>query len=71
MGEIMIDKKKACAMIMRVGPTYPGLLDESETSERHATAQYRCLKTVGEVGPDNNIVTPHECNPSRACFKEI
>ena len=67
----MIDKKKACSMLMRIGPTYPGLLDESETTERHATAQYQCLKTVGAVGPDHNIATPHECTAARRCFKEI
>ncbi|MBN1478660.1 hypothetical protein EH223_17005 [candidate division KSB1 bacterium] len=67
----MIDKKTACAMLMRVGPTYPGLLDESETSERHATAQYKCLRTAGAVGPDNNIVSPSECTFSRSCYKKV
>lgn len=67
----MIDKNKICTLLMRNGPTYPGLLDESETSERHVTSQYTCLKTVGQVGPDNNTVSPHECNPARGCFKQI
>ena len=67
----MIDKKKACAKLMRIGPSYPGLLDESETSERHATAQYQCLKTVSAVGPDHNVATPQECDPSRSCYIEI
>lgn len=67
----MINKKNACAMLMRVGPTYPGLLDESETSERHMTSQYKCLKTAGPVGPDNNIVAPSECTFSRSCYKKV
>ncbi len=67
----MIDKKKACAMLMKVGPSFPGLLDESETTEKHITAQYQCLKTVSAVGPDFNIVSPHECTSDRGCFKKI
>ncbi len=67
----MIDKNKACTYLMRIGPTYPGLLDDSEGDERIATAQYQCLKTTGAVGPDHNTVSPHECKPGRMCFKAI
>lgn len=64
-----MEKKKVCSMLMRVGPRFPGLLDDSEGSERFATAQYQCLKTVNAVGPDFNTVTPEECTAERGCFK--
>jgi len=56
---------------MRVGPTYPGLLDDSEGDERFATAQYTCVKTGGAVGPDNDIASPETCAQTRICFKKI
>ena len=66
----LINEKKACIMLMRVGPTYPGLLDESEGSSKLATAQYQCLRTVGPLGPDSNVVSPHDCVAARKCYKE-
>jgi len=67
----MKEKKINCVNLMRVGPTYPGLLDDSEGDERFATAQYTCVKTGGAVGPDNDIASPETCDPSRMCFKKI
>ncbi len=66
-----MEKKKVCTMLMRLGPRYPGLLDESEGTERFATAQYQCLKTVGAVGPDFNAVSLEECTAERSCFKDV
>ncbi|MBN1561596.1 hypothetical protein JW998_15200 [candidate division KSB1 bacterium] len=66
----MIKKKKMCAMLMRISPTFPGLLDESETSERHMTSQYQCLKTISPVGPDHDTVNPQQCTGARGCYKE-
>jgi hypothetical protein len=57
-------------MLMRVGPTYPGLYDDSEGDKRLLTAQYTCLKTANAVGPDNDVVGPQSCEPSRGCYKE-
>ena len=67
----MPDKKPNCTMLMRVGPTYPGLLDDSEGDERTMTSQYTCLKTATPVGPDHDIVNPEACCPTRSCFKEL
>jgi len=66
----MEHNKTACKYLMKVGPVYPGLLDNSEGDERVLTAQYTCIKTTSPVGPDNNVADPDECNPSRPCFKE-
>ena len=67
----MIDKNKACRYLMRIGPTFPGLLDDTEGDERFATAQYQCLKTTGAVGPDFNTATPEQCSHGRMCYKEL
>ena len=56
---------------MRVGPTYPGIYDDSEGDERAMTAQYICIKTASAAGPDNNAVYPKICTGERKCFKEI
>jgi len=55
-------------MLMRVGPTYPGISDNTEGDDRILTSQFTCLRTATAVGPDNNVADPHECNPSRKCF---
>jgi len=65
----MINKKKSCMMLMRIGPTFPGLLDESLGTEKLAVAQYQCLKTVSAIGPDHNTVSPQECTAKRSCYK--
>ncbi len=67
----MIEKKIHCVNLMRVGPTYPGLLDESEGDERFATAQYTCVKTGNAVGPDSDVASPETCTPKRTCFMKI
>lgn len=61
--------EKICAMLMRVGPRFPGLLDDSEGSFKHMTAQYQCLQTVSPVGPDHNIASPRECTEARNCYR--
>jgi hypothetical protein len=67
----MKEFKQHCSMLMRVGSRYPGLLDNDEGDERIMTAQYTCLKTATAVGPDNDVVRPEVCKPSRTCYKEI
>jgi len=67
----MIDKNKACRYLMRIGPTYPGLLDDTEGDERIATAQYQCLKTTSAIGPDHDTVAPETCLRHRGCFKAL
>jgi hypothetical protein len=57
-------------MLMRVGPTFPGLLDDSEGDERILTSQYTCLKTANAVGPDNLTAYPDDCGPTRSCYKK-
>jgi hypothetical protein len=66
----MKEIKQFCSMLMKVGPRYPGLLDYEEGDERIMTAQYTCLKTANAVGPDNDVVRPEVCDPSRPCYKE-
>jgi hypothetical protein len=34
-----------------------------------ATAQYWCLHTMLQIGPDDDLVTPDRCLPDRACFE--
>jgi hypothetical protein len=65
----MEDKKQFCAMLMKVGPRFPGLDDYSEGDERIASAQYSCLQTATPIGPDNRAVEPQLCNKSRKCYK--
>ena len=67
----MIDKNKAGRDLMRICPTYPGLLDDTEGDERIATAQYQCLKTTSAVVPDHDVVSPHECGGHRKCFQKF
>lgn len=33
------------------------------------TAVYWCLHTMGTVGPDDQLVHPHTCCGTRACFQ--
>jgi hypothetical protein len=67
----MIDKNRACRYLMRIGPTYPGLLDDTEGDDKISTAQYQCLKTTSAVGSDHNTATPEQCSRGRSCFKEF
>ncbi len=55
-------------MLMRVGPRYPGLFDESEGSYRRLSAQYQCLKTVSPLCPDADAALPRYCVAGRSCF---
>ena len=36
-----------------------------------STAQYWCLETMNQVGPDDGLVTPQHCQPGRECFGVI
>ena len=67
----MKDKKTHCANLMRVGPLFPGLYDESEGVEKLATVVYTCIKTGTPVGPDADIVNPDVCVATRQCFKIV
>jgi len=66
----MKQKKPVCKYLMKVGPVYPGLLDDSEGDDRVLTAQYTCLRTASAVGPDHDVADPDVCTPERGCFKE-
>lgn len=33
-----------------------------------STRQYWCVKTMGVIGPDNNLAEPETCQPDRKCF---
>lgn len=33
------------------------------------TAAYWCLRTMGTVGPDDQLVHPHSCCGDRLCFQ--
>ena len=67
----MKEKKPFCAMLTKVGPRFPGLLDHSEGDERILTAQYSCLQSATPIGPDNRVVRPQFCNNTRNCFREV
>ncbi len=67
----MKDTKKPCANLMRVGPLFPGLYDESEGVDKIATATYTCVKTGTPVGPDADIANPDVCDDHRSCFKIV
>lgn len=67
----MKDIKKPCTNLMRVGPLFPGLLDDSEGVDKFATATYSCVKTGTPVGPDADIVNPEVCDGARDCFKTV
>ena len=66
----MEQKALVCANLMRVGKSFPGLLEDIEGDERAGSSQYICVKTANAVGPDNNVATPLDCNGSRPCFQE-
>ncbi|MFQ5605170.1 MAG: hypothetical protein ACE5HS_18040 [bacterium] len=35
------------------------------------TRQYWCLCTMSTAGPDNDLVTPEQCQSQRSCYKEV
>jgi hypothetical protein len=37
----------------------------------HPYVQYYCLKTLHNVGPDDDVVCPADCLPNRVCFQPM
>ena len=67
----MRNEKPICAKFMSKATQVPDLLRHMEEQEFALTAQYTCLKTANVVGPDNTVVDPESCQPTRRCFVEV
>ncbi len=54
---------------MRTKASYvPDMKNAHYMEVHYPYSQYFCLKTLHAIGPDDDIVCPEECTPSRICF---
>lgn len=49
----------------------PDIQNEHYMKVHHPYANYYCLKTLHPVGPDDDVVCPADCLPSRVCFQPM
>ncbi|RMF69890.1 MAG: hypothetical protein D6743_01125 [Calditrichaeota bacterium] len=68
----MEPSKKSFCRHLRTKVTYlPDFSDpDSWRTGESTTQQYWCLCTMTTAGPDNDLVAPESCQPTRACYEE-
>jgi hypothetical protein len=49
----------------------PDMRNEHYMKVFHPYMQYYCLKTLHNVGPDDDVVCPADCLPGRVCFQPM
>jgi hypothetical protein len=57
---------------MRTKASYiPDMRNEFYMEMHHPYNQYHCLKTLHNIGPDDDICCPEDCTPDRPCFEAM
>ena len=63
---------QAICKYMRTKASYvPDLQDPVYLEREDPYHQYFCLKTLHNIGPDDDVVCPEECTRKRICFEPM
>lgn len=60
-----------CKNIRTRASYIPDMRDEHYMEIHHPFHQYYCLKTLHNVGPDDDVVCAEDCTPDRICFEPL
>ena len=64
------ERENRICRCLRTKMQYVAGISPEELRQPSATAQYWCVHTMSQVGPDDGLVAPEGCRAGRDCFEE-